>query len=138
MNKFVLLIHGPFSEYAVRSLGKHETLFDSIFISAYKEDEKEWLPFSKSGKLVLSDDVSNPGAWNVNRQLNLVSAGLSAIDIDAIVLKLRSDQRVHFGKVIRLLNKNYETFASTPKYLTTNCFTRVDRLYHPSDMFIAG
>jgi hypothetical protein len=138
MSKIVLLIHGPFSDYAINSLAKYEKLFHQVVISGYKADESDWQPFAKSRTLVLSEDVINPGPWNVNRQLNLVSAGLREIDPDAMVLKLRSDQRVHLRKVTKYLEKHLEVFKGTSKYFSTNCFTRIDRLYHPSDMFIAG
>ena len=138
MSKFVLLIHGPYSDYAAGSVRKYENLFHQVVISGYKTDEEDWLALAKNRVLVLSDDVSNPGPWNVNRQLNLVSAGLREIDRDAIVLKLRSDQRVHLGKVVKYMESNIKTFKNSPEYLTTNCFTRIDRLYHPSDMFVAG
>jgi hypothetical protein len=36
------------------------------------------------------------------------------------------------------MEKYHDSFIGTNKYLTTNCFTRIDRLYHPSDMFVAG
>lgn len=136
--KIALLIHGPFSDYAATSVKKYEHLFDQVVISGYRQEEELWLPFACGKTLKMSEDVFNPGPWNVNRQLNLVSAGLKEIEPDTIILKLRSDQRVNFIKVLRYLNKNMIQFWNTPNYLTTNCFTRIDRLYHPSDMFVVG
>ena len=138
MEQVVLLIHGPFSEYAIQLHQKFSKAVDNIVISGYKEDEEKWEPYRKSAHLVLSDDVGNPGPWNVNRQLNLVREGLGVIPEDAIVLKLRADQRINIRKATKALGRYREELRREDLYLTTNCFTRLDRLYHPSDMFTVG
>uniref|UniRef100_UPI0025F860B7 hypothetical protein n=1 Tax=uncultured Clostridium sp. TaxID=59620 RepID=UPI0025F860B7 len=45
-----------------------------------------------------------------------------------------------FNKLIKIIYDHEDLFNlnKDTKILTTNCFTRKDRLYHPSDMFLCG
>lgn len=82
-------------------------------------------------------DVANPGIANLNRQLNLVNAGLSAIGSADLIIKLRSDQCASFRQCLIQIERFAPEWRAG-KLLTTNCYTRSDRLYHPSDMFLMG
>ncbi|QEW31531.1 hypothetical protein D0N50_07475 [Erwinia billingiae] len=149
MDKLItVIIHGPLEEdflvRNIKSVKKHIATAD-IVISGYRKDQDD-IEKALSGisllndskvKIVLSDDVFNPGFFNINRQINLVNAGLNAVDNhDSYILKVRMDQLIEYKKLISLLNKFEEQMLG--KLVTTNCYTRKDRLYHPSDMFLAG
>lgn len=142
-----LLIHGPISGYS-RKVFKdaHRALelglVSECLISTYGKDvENLKLALGEkasSFKVVLGNDVPNPGFANVNRQINLVRSGLlQANQTENIVIKLRTDQRVNIKKVVRWINANTKELQAG-KLGTTNCYTRKDRLYHPSDMFLVA
>ena len=137
--QFALLIHGPFSENWLEKIESQITKFkkgfEQIVIVTYSTDidkcrhKVEELRL-KNVEIVSVKDLINPGFFNINRQLLCVKTGLECISDDKFVLKLRIDQSVDFNKVIK--------YASADKIITTNCYSRVDRPYHPSDMFIAA
>ncbi len=142
-----LLIHGPLSSYSskvvalgVKALNTH--LVDSVTISTYSTDvdKAHQLVASANGspasiQVKGAKDVKNPGFANINRQINLVREGLP--DTEALVIKLRTDQTVNFLRLDRILGDKTQKLMEGA-ILTTNCFTRLDRGYHPSDMFMVG
>ncbi|OHE70805.1 MAG: hypothetical protein A2007_02285 [Verrucomicrobia bacterium GWC2_42_7] len=142
-NKISLLIHGPFSEQWLSQISKQieraSFEFDKIIIVSYETDKGaygellEKSPFKALISLVTIKDLLNPGFFNINRQLVSINAGLNLIDPDSIVLKLRNDQSVNFNKLIPYFDE-----IKGGKILTTNCFSRKDRPYHPSDMFLCA
>lgn len=146
----VLLIHGPlceaFLKHTLQDLKKNDFQYVSrLIISTYVESQKpteEIVAKYCEGLLekcttIYSQDVFNPGFYNLNRQINLVNAGLRICDNTDMVIKLRMDQRVNIHKVSHFILKNQEKLQQGA-LLTTNCYTRRDRFYHPSDMFLAG
>lgn len=142
-----VLIHGPFSDNAYteifESLKKVKEDLSEIVISTYidvKEETEEALQKYQSEfriKYVYNKDLINPGYFNLNRQILTVRSGLSLISDDSFVIKLRNDQWCNMSKLIRIIKKTYGT-SSEQRIMSTNCFTRQDRLYHPSDMFLCG
>lgn len=144
--KIALLIHGPLSNNALQRINlslNNVNCINRIDIVSYKLDKSKLLDELsslnnlKEAHVVLIKDLINPGFYNINRQISCVAAGLRQIPNDFFVIKLRIDQVVDFDKLINIIKNNYELLNSG-KIITTNCFTRVDRLYHPSDMFLAG
>lgn len=144
-----LLVHGPYEGNA------YEKIFESILgyeknfkviISTYIESQ------IKTSKIldkyrgnfdireIYIKDTINPGYFNFNRQIRGVRAGLDCIDDEnAFVIKLRNDQWVCIKKLVKILKKLYfSNRNNSNKILSTNCYTRQDRLYHPSDMFLCG
>ena len=90
-------------------------------------------------KEVYIKDTINPGYFNLNRQILTVRAALDTIlDESAFVIKLRNDQWCNIKKLLYYLEKRSFLQKDGEKILTTNCYTRMDRLYHPSDMFLCG
>lgn len=143
-----VIIHGPLDEVFLKKNIKN--LFSQIphaelIISAYPKDLKEIEKIVKnltlknldSVMVITTNDVINPGFFNINRQINLVNAALDRIqDENAFIIKVRMDQSINYRKFSKILNRHYETAKN--KIFTTNCYTRRDRFYHPSDMFLAG
>lgn len=151
--KFSVLIHGPFSGNCIDKIFEQFLLLSDqerenyeiiivSYVSDYEDTIKllEGLSVSKYVKEVVAvRDLLNPGFFNINRQIVTVKAGLEAIQDGNYVIKLRNDQSISFKKLNRkLLKYNVLSNISSKKILTTNCFTRKDRLYHPSDMFLCG
>lgn len=140
MKKYALLIHGPYSTQWLSEIKKgikySKINFNQIILVSYVADEEKYinllidLSLETLIKLVLVKDLINPGFFNINRQLSSVFSGLKCIENDSFVFKLRNDQLVDFNSLLPYVNEN--------KVITTNCFSRSDRLYHPSDMFLAG
>ena len=138
--KIALLIHGPFStEWLVaikKQIIKFKHKFNQIILVSYVADEDNYRQLLKElnidniVKIVLVKDLLNPGFFNINRQLLCVNAGLDSIEDESIVIKLRNDQCVDFNKLFSSFTKD--------KIITTNCFTRSDRYYHPSDMLLCS
>ncbi len=138
--KVALLIHGPYAiEWLVaikQQILKFKNKFNQIIIVSYIADKDNYenllrqLRLEDVVQIITVKDLINPGFFNINRQLVSVKAGLEAIEDESIVIKLRNDQCVNFNKLIKYYEDN--------KIITTNCFTRVDRLYHPSDMLLCG
>ena len=145
--KFCIIIHGPLEEdFFEKNIGailkqKKEL---KVVISTYKKDAEKSLSLIQKRKVpnnicfdvIHSDDVFNPGFFNINRQINLVNAALDKIDSEYFLIKVRMDQSIDYNSFFKLLSK-YETEVDD-KLITTNCYTRADRWYHPSDMFLAG
>ena len=148
MDKISLLIHGPHSDNILDKISssikesRHE--FSEIVIVMYEDDKDLYeedinkLFSSFNVKKVFIKDLVNPGFANINRQLNAVKAGLSVIDDGNFVIKLRNDQCINFNKLFKCIEKYNWSFENNKKIITTCCYTRKDRLYHPSDMFLAG
>ena len=138
--KIALLIHGPYAtEWLAKikqQILKFNSNFNQIILVSYIADIEKYealirqLNLEGIVKIVAIKDLINPGFFNINRQLISVRAGLEAIEDESVIIKLRNDQCVNFNKLIKYYEKN--------KIITTNCFTRIDRLYHPSDMFLCG
>lgn len=144
-NRFSIIIHGPLeSETLYENL---EALvkcnfIDDIIISIYADSVPEVNNILRTMNLpdnisvVSNNDVFNPGFYNINRHINLVSKALEHVENGKYVFKLRMDQKVDFSKVYDIWFGNKSHILD--KILTTNCYTRRDRLYHPSDMFMGG
>lgn len=142
-----LLIHGPISDYSRRVFkdahrALQRGLVSECVIATYRKDAAAVAHAlgrkASSFKVVLGEDVPNPGFANINRQINLVRLGLQQASSSAdICIKLRTDQRVSLKSVVRWINAHIAELR-TGKLGTTNCYTRKDRLYHPSDMFVIG
>lgn len=137
--KYALLVHGPFStEWLIqikKQINKFKKGFDKIVLVSYQDDYGKYLNLLESLNLnnieiVTVKDTINPGFFNINRQILSVNKGLENIDDNCYVFKLRNDQSIDFNKVAK--------YANDEKIITTNCFSRRDRLYHPSDMFLFG
>ncbi|OCG75944.1 hypothetical protein A9G42_08720 [Gilliamella sp. Nev6-6] len=147
MHNISLLIHGPYNDNILNkisySMKKSRCDINEIIFVIYENDkelyEKEItnLFSSFNVKKVFVKDLINPGFANINRQLLSVQAGLNVIDNDRFVIKLRNDQYIDFNKFFRKIKK-YNWVLDNNKIITTCCYTRKDRLYHPSDMFLAG
>lgn len=148
MNKLNLLIHGPFMGNCYDRIFKmlssidHKKLISDIVIVCYEDDRKHFNDFIKSVsipftlKTIFVQDLVNPGFFNVNRQIHCVSQGLQQIKNNDLVLKLRNDQTVNLKKINKWILKS--NIKENNKIITTNCFTRFDRPYHPSDMLLCA
>ena len=150
-NKIYLLIHGPYEGNAyqeifehLRRLGKHDREKLSVIAVVYQADrEKTMQCLQKIGildemRLVFVKDLINPGFYNINRQIHTVQSGLKKITENAFVIKLRNDQWVDFPKLFHIFKKLSWLKEDREMIITTNCYTRKDRLYHPSDMFLCA
>ena len=139
-----LIIHGPFNEEwldeIINQINNTNLIFEEKVIVSYAQDMQNY--YNRLNELNSLDnfticsckDIINPGFFNINRQIKTVFTGLNALkNKDCIVIKLRNDQCVNFNKLQPFLDK-----INSEKIITTNCFTRKDRLYHPSDMFLCG
>jgi hypothetical protein len=118
--------------------------FCQIIIVSYAADYDEYKTELKkyfdrlNYEIVQVKDVLNPGFANLNRQVVQLQAGLAAAENGNFIVKLRNDQNINFNKLFAIVEK-YNLFCNDEiKILTTNCFSRKDRLYHPSDMFICA
>lgn len=147
--KLTLLIHGPFAGHSLEEIFfsfQKWTLHTQVevILVVYIDDEqvtREFLnaqPNMPEYQLITIKDLINPGFFNINRQLVTVSAGLEAIKSDRFVIKLRNDQWVDFTALQKELEARDWLENEQDKLITTNCFTRKDRLYHPSDMFLCA
>ena len=142
------IVHGPISDNAYKevfgSLLKIKNRIHSVIVSTYtdcrKDTEKSIQKYGGDLKIkpVYSKDILNPGYFNLNRQILTVRAGLDNVPDKTLVVKLRNDQWCDTNKLIKILDKTYFSNENEHRITTTNCFTRVDRLYHPSDMFLCG
>lgn len=152
MKKITLLLHGAYVGSAYEkifnaidnsSLSKDYDLkiLNVVYEADYKstcERLKEIGGSAKCTKFVRVKDLINPGFYNINRQIYTVCSGLKAIEKDRFVIKLRNDQWISFNKLILFLEKTEWLSVGERRIITTNCYTRKDRLYHPSDMFLCG
>ncbi len=147
IKKISLLIHGPYEGNAYNEIFESIDKIDkdireivvSTYIADYENTEKALSAFKHQHalKVMYSKDLINPGYFNLNRQIVTVNTGLSNISDDAIVIKLRNDQWCDMLKLIDII-KNIYVSKEFKKIISTNCYTRQDRLYHPSDMFLCG
>jgi hypothetical protein len=138
-----LLIHGPakgeWLERIYEDVQNAKFRFKQIVLVSYADDleyfkEKiKLLNVEESVHICSCKDVFNPGFFNINRQIRTVKAGLDFLDEDCRVIKLRNDQSVNFNKLKKHIDK-----LEGHRLITTNCFTRKDRLYHPSDMLLCA
>lgn len=143
MENVSLIIHGEgcrhWLEQIFTDIKKSKFIFKEIVIVCYRNDIQVYNNYLEKNrlnseiKLVQCSDLLNPGFFNVNRQINSIRVGLDKISHDSYVIKLRNDQSVNFSLLIPHL-KNLDNSM----ILSTNCYTRSDRLYHPSDMLLAG
>lgn len=152
MNKISLLLHGAYAGNAYEeifaaidnsSLRKKNNLeiINVVYKADYKKTCKKLQKIGRSAadvKYVCVKDLVNPGFYNVNRQIYTVRSGLAVINKDSFVIKLRNDQWISFNKLLLFLDQTNWLNSSERKIITTNCYTRKDRLYHPSDMFLCG
>lgn len=152
MNKISLLLHGAYAGNAYEeifaaidnsSLRKKNNLeiINVVYKADYKKTCKKLQKIGRSAddvKYVCVKDLVNPGFYNVNRQIYTVRSGLAVISKDRFVIKLRNDQWISFNKLLLFLDNTNWLTSSERKIITTNCYTRKDRLYHPSDMFLCG
>lgn len=152
MKKVSLLLHGAYEGNAYEKIFyaiDHSSLSDNydfeIINVVYEVDyDKTCEKLQEIGggarnvRFVRVKDLINPGFYNINRQIHTVLHGLNAIENDRFVIKLRNDQWISFDKLILILNKIEWLDLTDRRIITTNCYTRKDRLYHPSDMFLCG
>lgn len=143
-----IIIHGPLEkEFLTKNLRAiNKSLPQStVILSIYKKDsdalnkmlKKDFLDYKVRIEIIESDDVFNPGFYNINRQINLVKAAIDSIeDNDTYILKVRMDQCIDYKSMLKIYKKHKDILMD--KIVSTNCYTRKDRLYHPSDMFLAG
>ena len=148
-NNISLLIHGPLDGHCLElirgSIDSSSVRFCEITVVSYAHDYAEYSKIMKSVfggleyKVIQIKDLINPGFANINRHVTQVNAGLGELSMSSFVIKLRNDQSVDFKKLFGCIAK-YKLFQGEgeKKILTTNCFTRRDRYYHPSDMFMAA
>lgn len=140
--KITLVIRGPLSDNAIceisNSISKSGLNFGGIVISSYVHEIEEYRllikPYENLNSATFSTvkDKINPGFYNINRQLHATASALAYVRTEYVIV-MRNDQYVDFRKVLK-----YLCLVPDSKYLTVNTFTRRDRLYHPSDMFVAG
>ncbi len=146
MNRnLALLIHGPLCVDNLSTINKELSVFSYLFdivIVAYAKEYDDYAReikkyyFFRKAILIKIKDILNPGFFNINRQIISVKAGLESISSKNIVIKLRSDQSINFNKMFSYI-QNYD-YCENNKIITTNCYTRRDRLYHPSDMLLCA
>lgn len=119
-------------------------VLDVVIVSYVKDTKSLRECFNRLGtldyavRIVEVKDLFNQGFYNVNRQIYTVRRGLEEIPTDHFVIKLRNDQIVNFRKLFYRLKRLHYLSDDSRKILTTNCYTRKHRLYHPSDMFLCG
>lgn len=137
--KYSLLIHGPVQFQSLNTIYSRikqaRINFCKIVIVCYAIEYEKIRTICKelsfdNVEFVIIKDLLNPGFFNINRQIYSVNAGLKYVSENSYVFKLRIDQSINFNKLIK--------YISDDKIITTNCFTRSDRLYHPSDMFLCA
>jgi hypothetical protein len=152
MGEIVLVLHGPFigncyeriAASVSRACAKGEARFDRMIVSTYHADAARTQRLLKTQcpsshfELLSGPDIAIPGFYNVNRHVYLVNRALQVVAAESFVVKLRNDQCVNFSKLGRLLASLNYLRDATDRIVTTNCYTRADRLYHPSDMFLCG
>lgn len=141
-----IILHGPLEAdilsnnlLKIQAASKEYQVILSVYNNELDQTNEivRGLSISNSVTVIGSDDVFNPGFYNVNRQINLVNSALDFIsDDDAFLLKVRMDQTINFKWAIKIFTNRYDQLSN--KLISTNCYTRNDRLYHPSDMFLAG
>lgn len=147
--KITLLLHGPFEGNALSEIftAFHKWPLHTeveIVLVVYSDDMRNTTEFLDTQanflecRLIEVKDLINPGFFNINRQLVTVRAGLKTIKSDRFVIKLRNDQWVDFLALQLEMEKRDWLSGEKDKLVTTNCFTRRDRLYHPSDMFLCA
>jgi len=147
-NKISLIIHGPFNGHQLPEIRKQIDAFggkfDRIIIVSYSADYEDYKADlarhfdTLDYQIIQVRDVLNPGFANINRQVVQMQAGLAAVPDQSFVIKLRNDQNVDLNELFAIIDK-YQLFCGgDEKILTTNCFSRKDRLYHPSDMFLCA
>lgn len=154
MEKITLLIHGAWPNNITRRIietfygGLREDMKSSVGITivCYKADRGNLnnllsevdnevdIPIN----VVEIKDLFNQGFYNINRQIFSVRKGLETIESDQFVIKLRNDQIVNFRKLFYLFKRLHYFRDREQCFITTNCYTRKHRLYHPSDMFLCG
>lgn len=151
-NEIALLIQGPYegSNYSkifgnLKKLPRDIWQNIHIVIVCYAADRKkineELTKYNLKEcvcEVIFVKDLINPGYFNINRQIRCMMAGLSALKGNPCVIKLRNDQCVDFKKIMKKLREVDYFNEGDRQLLTTNCYTRPDRKYHPSDMFLCG
>ena len=150
--KHTFLIHGPWVNNCIDKIikeinrscvNKYKDNLE-IIIVCYVADEKniqgciDNCGMTNIIHLVKVKDLFNPGFYNINRQIVTVKAGLESASQDSFVIKLRNDQIINIEKLMNIIAQLHYFNDDTRRFITTNCFTRKDRFYHPSDMFLAG
>ena len=147
LSKVIVLLHGAYAgsayEEIFSSMLKVQSNIDKVVISTYIADQEKTKAMCKKYesifdiKYIFTKDLFNPGYFNINRQIVTVRRGLERIVDGKIVVKLRNDQWCNFRKLFNILKNSYVVCQNT-KIISTNCFTRKDRFYHPSDMFLCA
>lgn len=143
-----LLIHGSFTDNIIDKIAANLNNFkgniNKVVYVRYKGEDKlydgkiEKLFNGYNLQIVEIKDLINPGFANINRQIVSFNSALAQISDDDFVIKLRNDQSIDFNKLFSMIKKSGIDFMNQKKIITTNCYTRKDRLYHPSDMFICA
>lgn len=142
-----IIIHGPLEEDFLKKnmVAINKQIPNAhVIISTYQKEVVKvnklinslQLNKTESINIIGSEDVFNPGFFNINRQINLMNAALAAVEHDAFIIKVRMDQTINYRYLLNIVSKAKNNIEN--KLITTNCYTRADRWYHPSDMFLAG
>ncbi|MEI0799660.1 WavE lipopolysaccharide synthesis family protein, partial [Brachyspira intermedia] len=149
INNISLLIHGPYSGNILpiisENIQRSKIKITKIIFVIYTIDKDKYLhdieKYFKNfnTKIIYVKDLINPGPFNINRQILSVRKGLELCNDDEFIIKLRNDQSINFNNLIKIIKK-YNMFLNLEehKILTTCSFSRKDRFYHPSDMFLCG
>ena len=144
--RYGLLIHGPLQGNCLEKIGELSkqfvNRFSQIVIVGYVAQMQELQAlvdssFPKDVSILTVKDVVNPGFANINRQILLVRKGLELFKNSDIIIKLRNDQICNFSRLFKILDNLWKEKHNN-KILTTNVYTRRDRYYHPSDMFLCA
>lgn len=143
-----IVIHGPYKDNAYKEIFKSlYSVRDSIsriilvtYLSCREDTEKSIKEYGRDLNIssYFIKDLINPGYFNLNRQIITVQEGLNHVQDKGFVIKLRNDQWCDMHKLLKCLNREYFCGKESHRVLSTNCFTRIDRYYHPSDMFLCG
>ncbi len=142
INKTTLVIRGPFEGNMLEDINKSLEAITPcplpIVVVSYVTDTDIYktklksLKFLEGAYFLTVKDVFNPGFFNINRQLHCAQEALKNVHTPYVIM-LRNDQSVNIHIILELLSE-----LKPKQLISVNTFTRKDRLYHPSDMFIAG
>ena len=150
LNKIAIIIHGPIKDNAYKKIFtslqylKKSKLCYQLYITGYIKEKEEILTLCQDYEkdfpinYVFCKDLLNPGYFNLNRQIYTVKTALDHIQENTFIIKLRNDQWINWGKLLKILDALNYLKNRSQTIITTNCYTRKDRLYHPSDMFLCG
>ncbi|GIG29910.1 WavE lipopolysaccharide synthesis family protein [Cellulomonas marina] len=139
-----VLVHGPVTPFTRRTLtdalrhARQDRRVVRVVLATWDDADTDPLgALLDEVEVLRAPDVANPGFANLNRQVRLVRLGLDAVPEDHVVVKLRTDQTVDHAALLRRLDERAARLEADVVF-TTDCFTRTDRRYHPSDMLLVA